>query len=91
MPPLAGGLNWLLSFWASIEQSLSSTYSVSEDRREEFAEEFSVEVEPGTAVTIVLSWKRLWQHAVVHVLVQGHQVEIPFKVAVGITFDQSLE
>jgi hypothetical protein len=83
------GPAWL-SLRATIEQSLSRTYTISEDHREEFAEEFSVEVEPGAAVTVVLDWKRLWQHGVVHVLFQGRQIEIPFCVAIGITFDQSV-
>lgn len=83
------GPAWL-ALRTTIEQSLSRTYAISENRREEFAEEFSIEVEPGAAVTIVLHWKRLWQHGVVHVLFHGRQVEVPFRVAVGITFDQSL-
>lgn len=73
-----------------MEQSLSLRYSASANHREEFAEEFTVELEPGAAVTVVLAWKRLWQHGVVHVLLQGKPVDVPFQVAVGITFDQSL-
>lgn len=84
-----GGPAWLF-LRTTVEQSLSRTYTISEDRREEFAEEFSVEVEPGAAVTVVLDWKRLWQHGVVHALFQGRQIEIPFCVAIGVTFDQSI-
>jgi hypothetical protein len=83
------GPAWLF-LRATVEQSLSRAYTISEDRREEFAEELSVEVEPGAAVTVVLDWKRLWQHGVVHALFQGRQIEIPFCVAIGITFDQSV-
>lgn len=83
------GPNWL-ELRASVEQTLSRNYSVSEGRREEFAEEIGVEVEPGAAIAIVLVWKRLWQHGLVRVLSGGHQVEVPFRVAVGITFDQSM-
>lgn len=83
------GPNWL-ELRTSVEQTLSCTYSVSAGRREEFAEEIGVEVEPGTALAIVLVWKRLWQHGVVQVLSRGRQVEVPFRVAVGITFDQSV-
>lgn len=83
------GPAWL-SLRTTIEQSLSRTYAISANRREEFAEELSVEVEPGAAVTVVLAWKRLWQHGVAHTLFQGRQIEIPFCVAVGITFDQSV-
>lgn len=83
------GPAWL-SLRRTVEQSLSRTYTISEGRREEFAEELSVEVEPGAAVTVVLDWKRLWQHGVVHALFEGRQIEIPFCVAIGITFDQSV-
>jgi hypothetical protein len=83
------GPDWL-ALRTSVEQSLSQTYSVSTGRREEFVEEISVEVDPGTAVTVVLAWKRLWQHGVVHVLSGGSPVEVPFRLAVGITYDQSM-
>ena len=83
------GPDWL-ALRTSVEQSLSQTYSVSTGSREEFVEEIGVEVEPGTAVTVVLAWKRLWQHGVVHVLSRGSQVEVSFRLAAGITFDQSM-
>ncbi|WP_239313182.1 hypothetical protein [Frankia sp. Cj3] len=83
------GPAWL-ALQPSVEQTLSDNYSVSAGRREEFAEEIGVEVEPGTALTVVLAWKRLWQHGMVHLLSRGRQVELPFRVAVGITFDQSI-
>ena len=82
------GPNWL-ELRTNVEQTLSRTYTASAGRREEFAEEIGVEVEPGTALTIVLAWKQLWQHGRVRVLSQGRQVDVPFRVAVGITFDQS--
>jgi hypothetical protein len=88
-PPRRGSIR---PGWRStVEQSLSRTYAVSDSRREEFAEELSVEVEPGTAVTVVLTWKRPRQYGVVSVLFQAQRVEVPFCVAVGITFDQSVE
>ena len=83
------GPDWL-ALQTSVEQSLSQTYSVSTGRREEFVEEIGVEVEPGTAVTVVLAWKRLWQHGVVRVLSRESPVEVSFRLAVGITFDQSM-
>lgn len=54
------GPSWLV-LSSTVEQSLSRTYAVSDSRREEFAEEPSIEVEPGAAVTVVLTWRRLWQ------------------------------
>jgi hypothetical protein len=51
------GPNWL-AIKTSIEQSLEHTYAISASRREEFAEEIGVEIEPGADVT-VLTWKRI--------------------------------
>ena len=83
------GPNWL-ALKASIEQILEHTYAISVSRREEFAEEISVEIEPGADVTVILTWKRIWQHGLAHVLAQGRQANVPFRMAVGVTFDQSI-
>lgn len=83
------GPNWL-ALKGSIEQNLEHTYAVSVNRREEFAEEIGVEIEPGADVTVILTWKRIWQHGVAHVLAQGRQVNVPYRMAVGITIDQSI-
>lgn len=82
------GPSWL-ALKTSIEQSLEHTYAISANRREEFAEEIGVEIEPGADVTVIFSWKRIWQHGVAHVLTQGGEVNVPFRMAVGVTFDQS--
>jgi hypothetical protein len=83
------GPDWL-RFQAGIKRHLTLLYEVNKNHREEFAEEFCVEVGPGAEVTVVLAWKRLWQHGVAHALYQGRPIDIPFRVAVGVTFDQSL-
>jgi hypothetical protein len=83
------GPNWL-AFKTSIERSLERTYAVSVNRREEFAEEIGVEIEPGADVTVILTWKRIWQHGLADVLTQGRPVNVPYRMAVGITFDQSI-
>lgn len=82
------GPNWL-ALKASIERSLEQTYAISVSRREEFAEEIGVEVKPGADVTVTLAWKRIWQHGVANVLTDGRQAEVEFRMAVGVTFDQS--
>jgi hypothetical protein len=83
------GPPWL-ALRTGIEQSLSHTYSVATDHSEEFAEEFGIEVGPGDDTTVILAWKRLWQHGVVDVWSEGRQARLPFRLAVGITFDQSI-
>lgn len=82
------GPDWL-ALRATIEHSLERTYAISVSRRQEFAEEIGVEVAAGADVTIVLAWKRIWQHGRARVLVQGQQVDVPFRLTVGVTFDQT--
>lgn len=83
------GPQWL-ALKTSIEQSLERTYAISVSRREEFVEEIGVELESGAEVTVILALKRIWQHGVAHVLFQGRRVNVPYRMAVGITFDQSI-
>jgi hypothetical protein len=83
------GPNWL-ALKTSIEHSLERTYAISVSRREEFAEEIGVEIDPGADVTVNLAWKRIWQHGLARVLAQGSEANVPFRMAVGVTFDQSM-
>lgn len=80
-----------LALKTSIEQSLERTYAISVSRREEFAEEIGVEIEPGADVTVLLTWKRIWQHGTAHVMTEGRQAKLPFRMAVGVTFDQGIK
>lgn len=82
------GPNWL-HLKAAIERGLEQTYTISASSREEFAEEIGIEVGPGADDTVVLTWKRIWQHGLADVLIRGRHVDVPFRVAVGVTFDQS--
>jgi hypothetical protein len=82
--------DWLVALKTSIEQTLERTYAISVSRREEFAEEFGVEIEPGADVSVILTWKRIWQHGLAHVLTQGRQADVSFRMAVGVTFDQAI-
>jgi hypothetical protein len=83
------GPNWL-ALKTSIEQSLEHTYGISVSRREEFAEEIGIEIEPGADISVILTWKRIWQHGFAHVLTQDSQANAPFRMAVGVTFDQTI-
>lgn len=57
-----------LAFKTRIEQSLEHAYAISANRREEFFEEIGVEIEADADVTVILTWKRIWQHGVADVL-----------------------
>jgi hypothetical protein len=72
----------------SAEEKVRQTYSVSQDAKETCTEEVSCQVEPRAKVTIVVRWKRIWQHGFVEALQDGAPLHIPFRIAVGMTFDQ---
>jgi hypothetical protein len=64
-------------------------YSLSKQEQERHIEEFEVVVPPHTKAIIVLEWKRIWQHGkIIFSNPNNMQVEVPFAVAVGITFNQ---
>jgi DNA-directed RNA polymerase subunit RPC12/RpoP len=72
----------------SSEERLRRTYSVSQGAKETVTEEVSCQVPPRTMTTVVVRWKRIWQHGLVHILQGGVKLHIPFRVAVDLTFDQ---
>ena len=72
----------------SSENKLQSTYAVSRDTKETCAEEVSCEAPGRSILTIVVRWKRIWQHGYVEVSRPDAKIRIPFRVTVGMTFDQ---
>jgi len=70
------------------ETKLRQTYSVSQDSKEVCTEEVSCQVSAHTNVTIVVRWKRIWQHGLIKATQNGVPLLIPFRVAVAMTFDQ---
>lgn len=82
------GPNWL-QLKANLERGLEHSYGISTSQREEFSGELSVEAEPGMDITVILTWKRIWQHGQADVLIQGRHASVPYRLVVGLTFDQS--
>jgi DNA-directed RNA polymerase subunit RPC12/RpoP len=72
----------------SSEEKLRRTYSLSQETKETVTEEVSCQVPPHTRTTVVVRWKRIWQHGLVHTEQSGVRLRIPFRLAVGLTFDQ---
>jgi hypothetical protein len=80
-----------LTVQSSVEEAVRDKYGVSATDRETHTEEMSISVPGGTRQRIVLQWKRLWQKGIVRLLdVSGNQVDVPFGIAVGVTFDQTV-
>lgn len=74
---------------ADVEKTLREKYSLTEQVHETYGEEIGLTVPARTRVRLVLHWKRIWQHGIVRITYSDNRiVEVPFELAVGITFDQ---
>jgi len=82
------GLKDVAGLKIASEQRLRDTYSVSQETKESCSEQVTCNVEPNTKLTVIVRWKRIWQHGYVRVAREGAEIHIPFRVAVGMTFDQ---
>jgi len=79
----------LASLRGSMEETLRRQYSASTEVEQIFEEEVTLTVPPRTSLRLTMDWKRIVQEG--HVLLQdldGRTIEVPFEVAVGVTFDQ---
>jgi hypothetical protein len=71
------------------EKAVKRTYALSEEEEQTFEEELELSVPPHTVVTLVLSWKRVWQEGHVEIVEDdGSAHLVPFKIVAGVTFDQ---
>jgi hypothetical protein len=70
--------------------SLRERYSIAVEEEQIFQEEIDVTVPPGSAVQIVLHWKRIWQEGnVILSFPNGGSLQLPFRLVAGMTFDQT--
>jgi hypothetical protein len=77
------------SLKGNVEETLRRQYSASSEEEQTFEEEVTVTVPPRTALHLVMDWKRIVQEGYVRLEHgDGRIVEVPFQVAVGVTFDQ---
>ena len=71
------------------ETALREIYGASNEIREIFEEQVTVTVPPNTGVRLTLRWKTLLQQGYLQLQEPaGRILEVPFQVAVGVTFDQ---
>lgn len=87
---LGGGNLLPISLQGKLERAITETYSLNIEQDNQFEQEVDVEVPPRTMLRLVLRWKRIWQEGVLSVSVDDQVIEIPYRVAVGISFDQVL-
>lgn len=80
----------LPSLTLAAENALKERYSITTAMKQTYEEEITIVVPPRTSLTLVFHWKRLWQCGNIQVCHSNKMLfETPFKVAVGLTFDQT--
>lgn len=80
----------LPSLTLAAENELKTRYSLSSTLKQTYEEEISIVVPPRSRLTLVFHWKRLWQCGTIQAYRANELlVEVPFKIAVGLTFDQT--
>ena len=79
----------LATLKSNMEQTLRSQYASSTEEEQIFEEEVALEVPPRSSVHFAMEWKRIVQNGYVRVQDSaGQTIEVPFAIAVGLTFDQ---
>jgi DNA-directed RNA polymerase subunit RPC12/RpoP len=87
---LGVGVSETVSVKATSEESIRKKYFTSEESREICSEEVEVEIPASTKLNLAFQWKRIWQHGFILLRNENNEESrIPFRVVVGITFDQS--
>lgn len=87
---LTVGLSEAASIKAASEEALKSKYTTSEETKQTYTEEIVLKVPSKTKLLVVFKWKRIWQHGIIALHDEkGFVSKVPFKVVVGITFDQT--
>jgi hypothetical protein len=72
------------------EESLIERYSVTEDQKRVYQEEIILDIPARTKMRVIIIWKRIFQRGVLKITqADSSMIEIPFQVAIGLTFDQT--
>ncbi|HEV7671956.1 MAG TPA: hypothetical protein VGS22_25820 [Thermoanaerobaculia bacterium] len=81
---------WIVDFKATAEGEIRKKYELSTVDRKTYSEEIVIDVPARTKVTLVLKWKQVWQCGIALVSDgrNGTEIQIPYRVCLGPTFDQ---
>jgi hypothetical protein len=86
---VSGGLFNLASLKSNVQRTVKDHYSISEGTKLTYSEKIILQVNANTKLRVVFQWKRLWQHGILEILNKsGAEFKTPFRVAIGVTFDQ---
>lgn len=83
------GLGELAKISGAADNAIRERYSISGSEKRMHEEEVTIEVPAKTKVSVVFSWKLIWQHGMVSLTdCKGEMLSIPYKLSQGLTFDQ---
>lgn len=86
---IGAGIFGIGTLKSTFQQSIKDHYSISEGTRLTYSEKINLQVKEETKLRVIFQWKRLWQHGCLQISTKrGEEFEIPFRVAIGVTFDQ---
>lgn len=77
---------FLGNFKGEVERQIKTKYAITEDSTRTFTDELVLTLPAETRVVVTINWKQIWQHGLIKF---SHGEEVPFKVAVGLTYDFS--
>ena len=77
-----------LTLKAEAEQTLKNTYSETSEERMVFEEVVTLNIAERTRSEIIFFWKEIRQEGIVRLSGKDFEVQIPYEVVVGLTFDQ---
>ena len=78
-----------LDIKTGFEETIRKQFAISEETQEVYSEEVEIDVPGSTKLNVLFYWKRIWQCGFIRFRNQNvEELKIPFRVAVGVTFDQ---
>ncbi len=84
------GVENISSLGVSVENSITTKYTSSNEQKHSYSEEITLEIPAKTKLRVTFSWKRIWQNGIIKVCDElGNEILIPYRVVVGVTFDQT--
>ena len=85
------GLDAGVKFESVAEETLKTTYGITETRRVTRSDEVSFDVPAGVRRQVRLIHNRTWQHGVVRVDGAGAEIEVPFRVLTNVEVDYDFD
>lgn len=84
------GIDKLSAFKLRAESKLRKKYSIKDETTVTQDEELVIVIPPRRKILFKVHWKKILQHGlVIYESLDFHKINIPFKVTVGLTFDQT--